>query len=118
MAASRRMAERTPNPGSCTRNGTCLTHGSGGAKAAQVLLRSPESALSGFDTNPDPAGPAVSRHMADPTLTTIPVGGPQTARLGVDQGCVGATRCADDSRPACVAVPVGCGASPGHATRA
>jgi hypothetical protein len=28
MAARRRIAERTPSPGNCTRNGTCLTHGS------------------------------------------------------------------------------------------
>ena len=28
MAASIRRAERTPSPGSWTRNGTCLTHGS------------------------------------------------------------------------------------------
>lgn len=40
MAARRRMAESTPSPGNCTRNGTCLTHGS------QVEIRPSSASLS------------------------------------------------------------------------
>lgn len=44
MAANRRIAERTPSPGNCTRNGTCLTHGS------QVESRPSSASLSWIST--------------------------------------------------------------------
>jgi len=42
------MAERTPSPGRCSRNGTCLTHGSKARKPTECCFALPNPCFQGW----------------------------------------------------------------------